>query len=70
MESVKIGEEELEVDGRYQMGQREDRDSPPISDSFEIYDVFYNGVNISDLINEIDSSFYQKIELTILENYK
>jgi hypothetical protein len=63
--TVKINEIELEVTGEDLPYRAATREEPEEGGYFEVNEIFYKGVEISALIEEIDGNFVTKIEQQI-----
>lgn len=64
---VNFGDVELDVTYIHHRGYPGNRENPPEEESVEVETVKYQGVDITKVINEINESFYLKIENKILE---
>jgi len=64
---VTFGKVELEVHYLYFKGYPGSREDPPEEESVEVEKVIYQGIDVTELINEVNDDFYSKIENKILE---
>ena len=65
--NVKIGKCEFEVHGACIKGDAGDHIQPRTQDQVDINKVFYKGIEISDLLDEVNGMFYDELTDKILQ---
>lgn len=64
---VTFGKIELDIHYLYFKGYPGSREEPPEEASVEVEKIIYQGIDVIDLISEVDDNFFTKLETKILE---